>query len=153
MTRLVFASLIVVTACGGKSKPAEPATGSAGSGAPAVYAKKVSLSWGIVPGQSADPMADVALQVTDETGKQIARSLGRYKGTCEVITPAPAMNAITGVACLVNGSGTELHAVKRSDEIVVVQMGVTAGVEPDPMAREQVSSVKIPVGVAVEGAK
>lgn len=147
MTRLAFAMLIVVTACGGKSKPAEPATG--GSGGPAVYAKKVSLSWGIVP---EGEMADVTLQLTDETGKQVANSVGRYKGKCQVITPAPEMHAITGVACLIDGNGTELHAVKRTDEIVVVQMGVTAGATPDPMAREQVTSVKIPLGVAVEGA-
>lgn len=150
MTRLAFAMLIAVTACGGKGKPAtDPAAGSGSSG-PAVYAKKVSLSWGIVP---EGEMADIALQLTDETGKQVANNVGRYKGKCEVITPAPEMNAITGVACLIGGNGTELHAVKRTDEIVVVQMGVTAGQTPDPMAREQVTSVKIPVGVAVEGAK
>jgi hypothetical protein len=60
------------------------------------------------------------------------------------------MNALTGVGCVTGGGGTELHAVHRADEIVIVQMGTTPGVAPDPMGREEVTRVKIPVGVAIE---
>ena len=152
MTRLAFAALFVIAACGGKGKSTDTTTAGSGGGSsqPAVMAKKISLSWGITP---EGEMADVFLQVTDETGKQVSNAVGRYKGTCAVIKPAPEMNAITGVACTTAGGGTELHAVKRSDEIVVVQMGTNPGVTPDPMSREQVSTFKIPVGIAVEGAK
>lgn len=152
MTRLVTAAFVILAACGGKQAAVEQpnsSNGGAGSGR-AILAKKISISWGIQP---EGEMADVFLQTTDEVGKQVSHPAGRYKGKCEVITPAPEMNAISGVACTTGGGGTELHAVKKGDEILVVQMGTQPGQKPDPMAREQVAIVKIPVGVAVEGAQ
>jgi hypothetical protein len=40
--------------------------------------------------------------------------------------------------------------VHRIDELVVVQMGTMPGATPDPMAREEVTRIKIPTGIAVE---
>lgn len=143
MSRVVIL-LALISACRASTPPATP-------GDP-VIAKKVAVSWGIEKvTQDNEAMADVFLATTDETGKQISRSLGRYKGTCEVIVPAPNMNAVTGVACRTSGGGTELHAVvQRGTDIVVVQLGVTAGVAPDPMAREEVARVQVPPGAKIE---
>lgn len=158
MTRLMIAlvACAVTAACpaakqgGGAEEPAGP--GSSGPAPepklqPALQPKKLRVSWGIT--QDGE-LADLFLATTDETGKQVSHSLGRYKGTCTRIAPAPEMNALTGVACVTGGGGTELHAVHRADEIVVVKMGTMPGVAPDPMAREEVTHVKVPVGIAVE---
>jgi len=145
MTRLaiVLLACAVTAAC-----PAPPKSGVAtGAGGPAIPAKRLLLSWGISPDGE---LADIFLATTDETGKQVSHQIGRYKGTCARFTPAKEMNALTGVACVTGGGGTELHAVHRGGEIVIVQMGTTPGVAPDPMAREEVTRVQVPAGVAVE---
>ncbi|MGE0868084.1 MAG: hypothetical protein AB7P03_05975 [Kofleriaceae bacterium] len=131
--------------CGG-TQSTTTAGGEASQDGPAVLAKKIAVSWGI---QQHGEMADVFLATTDETGKQISHSVGTYKGACAVFTPAPAMNALTGVQCKAGDGGTELHAVTRGgEEIIVLQMGITAN--PDPMAREEVTTVKVPLGVKIE---
>ena len=142
MTRLVI-SLALVAACSGAAK-----TGStAGSGAPLVI-KKVAVSWGF---EQHGEMSDVFLATTDETGKQVSHPLGRYKGVCSVITPAKEMNAITGVACRTGPTGTELHAVvEHGEDIVIVKLGIDEGVRQDPMAREEVTRVKVPPGSKIE---
>jgi hypothetical protein len=142
MTRLVI-SLALVAACSGAAK-----TGStAGSSAPPVI-KKVAVSWGF---EQHGEMSDVFLATTDETGKQVSHPLGRYKGVCSVITPAKEMNAITGVACRTGPTGTELHAViEHGEDIVIVKLGIDEGVRQDPMAREEVTRVKVPPGSKIE---
>ena len=75
MTRLAIALALFLTACPGPAKPT-----TSGSHEP-VLAKKLSLSWGI---SQQGEMADLFLQVTDETGKQVSHELGRWKGTCEI---------------------------------------------------------------------
>jgi hypothetical protein len=146
MKRLAF--ILLVAACSGKSKPASTTAGS-GSGSAAIYAKKLVVSWGISP---ADGKADVFLQTTDETGKQVSHALGNYAGECRVIKPADEMKAVTGVSCLQGGNGIELHATVSSDEIIVLKMQVQSGQTPDPMAREEVLRFKAPGGAAVEAA-
>ena len=140
MTRLVI-SLALVAACGGAAK-----TGST-AGAPPVI-KKVAVSWGF---EQHGEMSDVFLATTDETGKQVSHPLGRYKGVCSVITPAKEMNAVTGVACRTGPTGTELHAViEHGEDIVVLKLGIDEGVRQDPMAREEVTRVKVPPGSKIE---
>lgn len=144
MTRLVI-MLAVLASCSGKAKGGS----TAGSGeGPAIIAKRVALSWGI---EKHGEMADIFLATTDETGKQISHPLGRYKGECTVITPAKEMNAISGVACRTGGTGTELHAVvQRGEDVVILKMGIDQGVTPDPMAREEVIHIAVPLGAKIE---
>lgn len=150
MTRVVILLALISTAglgaCGGAQAP----TGT-GEREPTI-AKKVGVSWGIEKHpEGADAMADVFLATTDETGKQVSHPLGRYKGECAVITPAADMNAPTGVACRTGATGTELHAVvQHGDEIVVLKLGIDDGVKPDPMAREVVTTIKVPLGAKIE---
>lgn len=143
MVRLVIA-LALLGSCSGTAK-----TGStAGSGASPVIAKRVAVSWGI---EQQGEAADLFLATTDETGKQVSHPLGRYKGECTVITPAKEMNAITGVACRTGGTGTELHAViQGGQDVVVLKLGINPGVAPDPMAREEVLRVTVPLGAKIE---
>ena len=145
MTRLVIA-LALFAACSGTAK-----TGSA-PGEP-VIPKRVSVSWGIEKqSQGGEAMADVFLAMTDETGKQVSHPLGRYKGTCTVITPAKEMNALSGVACRTGPTGTELHAVvEHGDSVVILKLGIDEGVKQDPMAREEVTRVKVSPGAKIEG--
>src|SRR5262249_33642773 len=118
-----------------------------GSAAPPL-AKKIAVTWGIEP---QGEMTDVFLATTDETGKQVSHPLGRYKGVCSVITPAKEMNALTGVACRTGPTGTELHAViERGEDIIVLKLGVDEGVRQDPMAREEVTRVKVPPGAKIQ---
>lgn len=145
MTRLAIAfALAAVVGCSGSAKPT---TTGGGSGTP-MLAKKVSVSWGI--SQQGD-MADLYLQTTDETGAQVSHELGRWKGTCAVATAAAGMNALIAVDCRTGGTGTELQAVQHGgDEIIVMKLGIDEGVAPDPMAREEVKRIKIPLGAKIE---
>jgi hypothetical protein len=137
-------TLALLAACSGAARSGS----SAKPDAPPV-AKKVVLSWGI---EKHGEMADVFLATTDETGKQVSHSLGRYKGECAVITPAKEMNAVSGVACRTGPTGTELHAViQRGQDIVIVKLGIDEGVKQDPMAREEVTRITVPLGTKIEG--
>ena len=156
MARLVIA-LALVAACSGGARtaagPNEPDRKGAGSGSGEVSApgaKKLAVSWGIEQHGSA---ADVFLATTDETGKQVSHPLGTYRGVCSVITPAKEMNAVTGVGCRDGATGTELHAiiaVEHGQEIVVLKLHVDEGVKQDPMAREEVTRIKVPLGAKVQ---
>jgi hypothetical protein len=143
MTRLAI-GLVVLVSCSGTGKPGS----TTGSEATPIVAKRIAVSWGI---EKQGEMADIFLATTDETGKQVSHSLGRYKGACVVIVPAREMNAISGVACRTGGTGTELHAVAEHGEaVVVLKMGVDEGVKPDPMAREEVIRVPVQRGAKIE---
>ena len=143
-------ALGLASGCGGKSSSATTTPGD-GATTPAVLAKKVSLSWGLSPATGApEAMTDVYLALTDETAKQKSHSLGRYKGACAVIVPAKEMNALTGVRCDAGGAGTEIHAVTRGgDEIIVLHGSWREGEPGDPMAREPIMHIKVPLGVAI----
>ena len=155
MARLVI-TLALVAACSGARNapgPHEPARKAPGAGSAEVAApgaKRFAVSWGIEQHGSA---ADVFLATTDETGKQVSHPLGTYQGVCAVITPAREMNAVTGVGCRDGATGTELHAIVehgREQEIIVVKLRVDEGVKQDPMAREEVTRIKVPVGAKVQ---
>lgn len=149
MKRFALA-IVIAAACSGKSKPPSTTGTGAGSGS-AIYAKKLVVSWGISANGVGDA-ADVFLQTTDETGKQVSHALGNFPGRCNVITPAEDMKAVTGVNCTQGDKGVELHATVIVDEIVVLKSPVQLGVTPDPMAREEVLRFKAPAGAAVEAA-
>jgi hypothetical protein len=147
MARLVI-SLALIAACSGAQKAPTSTKPGDGSGAP-LLAKKVAVTWGIEP--QGGEMTDVFLATTDETGKQVSHPLGRYKGVCSVITPAKEMNALTGVACRTGPTGTELHAViEHGEDIIVLKMGIDEGVRQDPMAREEVTRVKVSPGAKIQ---
>lgn len=152
MTRLVIAlaSAVLALGCSGAAKQdTTTTTGSgAGSNEPAQLVKKVLVSWGISP---VGEMADVFLATTDETGKQVSHSIGRYKGTCTVFSPAAEMNAITGVQCKAGGGGTELHlVVQGGEELIVLQMPFTEGAPQDAMNRKEIIRIKVSRGIGIQ---
>lgn len=150
MMRLAIAFALLSAACSGKSKQSSTtSSGSAdGSGsATQVLAKQVHLHWGIQQGASS---AEIFLQTTDETGRQVSHPLGTFKGTCSASTPAAEMKAIIGALCKDGATGIELHAVVQGSDVIVLRMRVDDGVAPDPMAREEVTRIGIPLGAAVD---
>ena len=149
MKRFGIAILVVVppAACSGKGKKDTNAAGEGSGSATVIYAKKLVVHWGIT---QAAASAEVFLQTTDETGKQTSYPVGTYEGQCEAITPAPEMKAVSGVRCMAGPRGVELHAVTTREDIIVVKMRVDDGVAPDPMAREEVTRVKVPTGIGIE---
>jgi hypothetical protein len=40
--------------------------------------------------------------------------------------------------------------IQHGDEIIVLKLGIDDGVKPDPMAREVVTSIKVPLGAKIE---
>ena len=156
MTRLLMSLVLIASltaACSGGKKTSSSSTApsSAGTGSgTAILVKKIVLSWGITP---KGELAEIFLATTDETGKQVSHSVGTYKGTCTPFKPPAETSAITGVSCVTGGGGTELHAVVQGgEEIVVLSVGTEEGRAPDPMARKEVTRIKIPLGIAVEAA-
>jgi hypothetical protein len=155
MARLVIALALVAAGRGGartagSNEPGKDRTGSGSGEVAAPGAKKLAVSWGIEQHGSA---ADVFLATTDETGKQVSHPLGTYRGVCSVIAPGKEMNAVTGVGCRDGATGTELHAIVergREQEIIVVKLRVDEGVKQDPMAREEVTRIKVPLGAKVQ---
>jgi hypothetical protein len=140
-----LAILLVIAACSGGGKKATSGAGT-GSG-PAIYAKKIVMSWGL---QKHDQGADVFLQVTDETGAMKSYPLGTYEGDCKVITPAPEMKAVSAVACNRPATGVEIDAVTTDEEIIILKVNTQSGVAPDPMSRQELTRVKAPGGAAIE---
>lgn len=149
MHRLAISLMVLTFACSSRGKYDSTLPAGESSGPPPL-AKRVSLAWGIQPTTSGEPMADLFLALTDETGKVASHELGRWKGACEVVTPAKEMNALTAMRCTTGATGTELQVTTQGgDKIIVLQLGIDDGVTPDPMAREEVKTISVPLGVAI----
>jgi hypothetical protein len=150
MARLVIA-LALVAACSGAARNGtgqnDPKDGAASGAVAAPRAKTFAVSWGI---EQHGSKADVFLATTDETGKQVSHPLGTYQGVCSVITPGKEMNAVTGVGCRDGATGTELHAVIQREDIVILKLRVDQGVKQDPMAREEVTRIQVPLGAKLQ---
>jgi hypothetical protein len=148
MMRLLLAFVGVVALASLAACPKKKASTTTGSGSDStsVLAKKISVSWGIQQGASS---AEIFLQMTDETGKQVSHPIGTFKGTCAAITPAETMKALIGAQCKDGATGTELHGVVQGASVVVLKLRIDEGVTPDPMAREEVTRVAVPTGAAV----
>jgi hypothetical protein len=146
MTRLAIALVLgTMIGCSGSAK--QPAR-TGGGGGETIVAKRVSLSWGI---SQDGEMADLFLQTTDETGSQVSHELGRWKGICTKVVPPANMNALIALDCRTGATGTQLQAVMHGgDEVIVVKLGIDDGAVPDPMAREEVKRIKVPLGAKIE---
>ncbi len=151
--RLAIAFVVCVvaaaslTACPKKGGgTATPGSGSGSGSSTTVLSKKVLVHFGFEQGSSS---AQVNLQTTDETGKQVSHPLGTFKGTCAKSTAAEEMKALIAAQCREGATGTELHAAVQGAHIVVLKMMFADGATPDPMAREEITRVAIPTGAAV----
>ncbi len=133
------------SACSGKSSSTTP------GGSTEIVAKKMRLSWGVSPASGG---SDVYLASTDETGGQVSHSVGHYAGTCAPAAGAPAMKALMTVMCQSpDGGGDEIDAVVRDSEVIGLHVRFEAGITPDPMGRERVTSIPVPIGTGVEVAR
>jgi hypothetical protein len=130
--------------CPGKTKDNTVKTGS-GTGLTNLI-KKTVLSWGFSP---TGDQSEVFLVTTDETGAAVSHPVGTFPGTCEKLTPTKEMTAIIAAKCTAQAGGVELHAVKQTNEIIVMRM---AAGSTDPMAREEVKRITIDLGAAIEAA-
>ena len=145
MKRLALA-ILVIAACSG-SKQKQGTSAGSGSGSQVVYAKKLSVVFGITQKEGS---AELFLQTTDETGKQVSYPVGTFQGTCQAVKPADDMKALVAVDCMTGTSGTEIQAAVSGGDIVVLKLAVTTGIASDPMAREEVTRVKAPAGSSIE---
>ena len=145
---VVVAALSACTACGGKSKDDTIVDDRP--------ARRATLSWGTT---KAPPKGDVMtrtevfLGVTDEMGKAVSYPLGIYDGECVVLGPLPQYSALTAIQCTNSGAGFQLHANGNRSEIVVLRMPIREGVEPDPLARDQLTTIPVPLGAKIEAAQ
>lgn len=146
MKRLALA-ILVIAACSGSKQKQGGTTAGSGSGSQVVYAKKLSVLFGI---SQKEGSAEIFLQTTDETGKQVSYPVGTFQGTCQAVKPADEMKALVAVDCMTGSTGIELQAAVSGGDIVVLKVAVQTGVTPDPMAREEVTRVKAPAGSSIE---
>jgi hypothetical protein len=145
---LAIVAAILLSACPG---PAKTDTGTGSGSGPAPIAKRISLAWGVQAAmQNGQPVADLYLALTDERGQVASHELGRWPGACEVIIPTADMHALTGMRCKNGGTGTELHVTTQGgDTVIVLKMRWDEGAPADPMAREEVKRISVPLGVAI----
>jgi hypothetical protein len=117
-------------------------------------ARRATLAWGTTAAAAKNdvPRTDVFLAVTEETGKAVSYPVGTYDGTCTIIGAIEAYAALTAITCVHNGNGFQLHASGTRDEVTVLKMVVAEGKEPDPFAREPVTTIPIPLGAKIEAA-
>lgn len=146
MKRLALA-IVVIAACSGSKEKQGGTTAGSGSGSQVVYAKRLSVVFGI---SQKEGSAELFLQTTDETGKQVSYPVGTFQGTCQPVKPADDMKALVAVDCMTGTSGTEIQAAVSGGDIVVLKLAVTTGIASDPMAREEVTRVKAPAGASIE---
>lgn len=144
MQRLALIALLsLVSAC----PKGDGASTTPDTTQPPPLAKRVSIAWGI---QKAAKGTDLYLALTDEVGKVQSHPLGNYAGSCDVTAPGKEMNALTALRCMDGATGWELHAVTQGgDKIIVLKLRVDEGVTPDPMDRSEVTTVNVPLGVAI----
>lgn len=142
---LVASVSLTSTAC--KGKKGSTTTAGSGSGSDTVVlAQKVAIHWGIRQGASS---AEIFLQTTTETGRQVSHPVGNFKGTCAASTPGAEMKAIIGARCEEGAQATELHCVVRGSEIIVLKLTVMDGLTPDPMERVEVTRIAVAPGAAI----
>ncbi|MBL0220994.1 MAG: hypothetical protein IPQ07_44880 [Myxococcales bacterium] len=144
MTRLAIAfAPAAVVGCSGSAKPT---TTSGGSGTP-MLAKKVSVSGIPAAGRYGGPLPPD--HGRDRcAGQPRARPMekhlcGRHRGRRDERADRGGLPD--------RRHGRELQAVQHGgDEIIVMKLGIDEGVAPDPMAREEVKRIKVPLGAKIE---
>ena len=107
MKRFAIA-IVLVAACSGQEQ--EGRRRLAVAAARSDLAKKIRRHWGI---DRRERSAEIFLQTTDETGKQVSHPVGTYKGQCQAITPAAEMKAVIGVRC---AAGAHRGRAPRGDD-------------------------------------
>jgi hypothetical protein len=117
-------------------------------------ARRATLSWGTTAAapKNGIPRTDVFLGVTEETGKSVSYPVGTYDGTCTIMGPIEMYQALTAISCTHDGKGIQLHAAGNRSEIIVMRMAVGDGKEPDPLSRDEVTTIPVPLGAKIEAA-
>ena len=151
MQRLAILIALGSIVAGCHKKGTTPTSGSgSGSDDSSPVAKRLVFAFGVSPNGKS---ADVFLASTDERGAQVSRALGTYPGTCAPATAAPEMGALIALDCKDGATGIELQVIDRRDRVLVLKLRIDDGVKPDPMARDQIAEVEVPVGAGIEAAK
>jgi len=165
MTRptLILAALVLAAACGTrKTQTRDDGTGPTSAArdkdkdkdkedAPeqARPIKQVLLAWSLEPTSSGPIKTKVALAVTDEMGRVTNHPIAELDGTCTDVGPIELYRADTALTCGQAGKGVQLHAVAGRGEVLVFEMDIAEGTEPDPMARRQIARVEVSVDAKI----
>jgi hypothetical protein len=145
MTRISLAVLLLAAAACGHHKPTDQPKGDAGL-PPLIKSVAISLQ-----AQADGDVSHVFLAAMDETGKTLSYPAGDAPGACASIAPDGA--DLVTLECKAAAATTRIHAIKQGQDVVVLKETVAAGAAPDPMNRDEVQRVTMPVDSKIEAAK
>jgi hypothetical protein len=95
----------------------------------------------------------VFLVVMDETGKVINYPAGEVPGACASI-PADGVDLVTLECKGDTSTGTvRVHAIKQGQDVVVLRERFGPGGAADPMNRDEVARVSIPIDAKIAAGK
>lgn len=139
---------VVAVACGGATTPV-PEQGPSG------VARRAAVAFAAAdatrPGSDVRRV-DVFLAVTDERGHTSSHPLGNFEGDCRTVPANRENQSIAAMQCWQTGRGFLLEAIADRGEVLVVSLPLAEGIPPDPMAREEVTRVRVEPGAAIVGA-
>ena len=144
MTRSLLAIALLVAACGHHKPTDQP---KSDAGLPPLI-KSVAVSF---QSQAAGDVSHVFLAAMDETGKTLSYPVADVPGTCAPIA-ADGKDLLT-LECKSSAGTTRMHAIQQGQDVVVLKETIAAGASPDPMNRDEVQRVTMPVDSKIEAAK
>lgn len=96
-------------------------------------------------------VSHVFLPVMDETGKVINYPVADAPGTCATIAP-DGVDLVT-LECKHGADVVRFHAIKQSQDVVVLRESIVGGAKPDPMNRDELQRFTMPVDAKIEAGK
>ena len=145
MRRSLLAIALAATACGHHKPTDQPKSGD--GGLPPLI-KSVAVSF---QAQTAGDISHVFLAAMDETGKTLTYPVPDVPGACAQVAPDGA--DLLTLECKGSAGTTRLHAVKQGQDVVILKETFASGAAPDPMNRDEVQRVTMPVDSKIEVAK
>ncbi len=145
MTRSWLLIALAIAACGHHKPTDQPKSGD--GGLPPLI-KSVAISF---QAQADGDLSHVFLAVMDETGKTLSYPVPDVPGACAQIAPDGA--DLLTLECKGAAGTTRLHAIKQGQDVVVLKETLAPGASPDPMNRDEVQRVTMPVDSKIEVAK
>jgi hypothetical protein len=143
MTRLLLA-VALLAACGHHKPTDQP---KSDAGLPPLI-KSVAVSF---QSQADGDLSHVFLAAMDETGKTLSYPVADVPGACASI--APDGKDLVTLECKASAGTTRMHAIQQGQDVVILKETIAPGASPDPMNRDEVQRVTMPVDSKIEASK